>query len=127
MYMPVETNTSGLSINGMRTISLAAAVASLLISMRVFLGEDLDTGLERLIKTFSPVIILAVLCKCLRPSGHLLYCPRYVACVTFAIVVSMNWPELLTMHGVLEHKKECTMAWLSTISIIATTAIHGYC
>ena len=54
MYMPVETSTPRLSIIGIRTISLAAAVASLLISMRVFLGEDSSTGLERLLKTLPP-------------------------------------------------------------------------
>lgn len=83
-------------------------------------------GMRRLLQTLSPVLILATLCKILQPRGTLSECPRYVACITFATVVSLAWPTLLAKHNLLETKEEETMAWLTTMSIIATTIIHSY-
>lgn len=126
MYAEVQTNADRPQIVGARTISLALTTAALFISVRTFIKEDEHMGMRRLLQTLSPVLILATLCKILQPRGTLSECPRYVACITFANVVSLAWPTLLAKHNLLETKEEETMAWLTTMSIIATTIIHSY-
>lgn len=126
MYAPVDNTTTRSQIVTARMISLAATIASLLISLRVFMVGDEGTGIEGLLITLSPVVLFSLLCILLSPDGSLLHCPRYLAYATFGIAFSVSWPRLLAAHGSLGDRKERTMAWIATISVIATTATHCY-